>query len=303
VHLAYFGTSAFAVPALEALAPWVDLVVTQPSRPSGRRNLALPTPVGAAAESLGIGVLAPEKARDPAFVESIEKRNLDALVVASYGQILSESLLGAAKHGGINLHGSILPKYRGAAPIARAILEGETTTGVTLMQMDKGMDSGDIISIETLDIGADETAGELESRMADLAAEMAALWMPRIITGEYPRIPQDPELATLAPKLSSEEGNLTFAITADEAYRRFRGLTPRPGVGITTGEGRLKVHKCRHSHKSGAPGTVLAVGPDKLTVAFEGGSLDLLYVQPVGKKPMSWNDFANGRRLKEGERL
>jgi methionyl-tRNA formyltransferase len=303
VRLAYFGTSSFAVPALEALAPWVKLVVTQPSRPSGRGNRLFPTPVGAMAAALGIEVSSPEKARDAEFVSMIASREFDALVVASYGQILSQGLLDAARYGGINLHGSILPAYRGAAPIARAILEGETETGVTLMQMDKGMDSGDIIAIERTSIGPDETAGELEARLSELAGEMAAAWLPRIATGEYPRAPQDHTNATFAPKLTSEEGCLTYEMDADHAYRRFRAFTPRPGASLRTDRGQVKLIRCRKADPSGTPGTVLEKGPTGLLVAMSQGSLMLTDVQPAGKKPMSWNDLANGWRLNVGDPL
>ncbi|MEO7453415.1 MAG: methionyl-tRNA formyltransferase [Fimbriimonadales bacterium] len=303
MRLAYFGTSSFAVPALEALAPNVELVVTQPSRPSGRGNLLVPTPVGLMALSLGIVVLSPDKARDAEFVSGIESRHFDALVVASYGQILSERLLAAAKYGGINLHGSVLPKYRGAAPIARAMLAGETETGVTLMQMDKGMDSGAIIAIETLEIGPDETAGELEARLADLAGEMAAAWLPRILKGEYPKVPQDHDKATLAPKLSSGEGLLRFTMSAANAYRSFRAFTPRPGAFFETSQGRLKLLRCSVSADSGEPGSVLGIGPEGLRIAMAVGALILTEVQPAGKKSTSWNDFANGWRLKEGDSL
>jgi methionyl-tRNA formyltransferase len=303
VRLAYFGTSSFAVPALEALAPWVKMVITQPSRPSGRGNRLFPTPVGAMAAALGIEVASPEKARDAEFVSMIASREFDALVVASYGQILSQGLLDAAKHGGINLHGSILPAYRGAAPIARAILEGETETGVTLMQMDKGMDSGDIIAIERIAIGPDETAGELEGRLAELAGEMAAAWMPRIANGTYPRTPQQLDKATFAAKLASEEGLLTYEMDADDAYRRFRAFTPRPGATLQTDRGPVKLLRCRLADDSGSPGTVLAKGPAGLVVATSRGSLLLVDVQPPGKKAMSWNDLANGWRLNVGDRL
>ena len=303
MRLAYFGTSAFAVPALEALARRVELVVTQPSRPTGRGNKLLPTPVGVAAASLGIEVQAPEKARDPSFIEQIEARKFDALVVASYGQILSERLLNAATRGGINLHASILPKYRGAAPIARAILAGETETGVSVMQMDKGMDTGDVISIETLDIAPDETAGELEGKLAELAAAMAAAWLPRIMSGDYPRTQQNHETATLAPKLTRAEAELSFDESGAVAYRRFRAFTPRPGAFLQTARGPLKLIRCRFDPRAGVPGSVLAIGSDGIVVAFREGALSLMSAQPENKRAMDWNDLANGWRLTEGDAL
>lgn len=233
----------------------------------------------------------------------IESRDFDALVVASYGQILSQQLLEAAKRGGINLHASILPKFRGAAPIARAILQGEIETGVTLMQMDKGMDSGDIISIERIAIGPDETAGQLESRLADLAAAMAAAWLPRIVAGPYPRTRQVHEQATLAPKIEKAEAAIDYEMTAEDAYGRFRAFTPRPGATLVGAREPLRILRCRIGEHSGSPGKVLALGPEGLTVGMTSGSLMLSDVQPAGKRAISWNDLANGWRLNLGDRL
>lgn len=303
MRLAYFGTSSFAVPALRTLASHVELVVTQPSRPTGRGNRLEPTPVGLAASDLGIRTLTPERARDTAFIEQIEAMDLDALVVASYGQILSERLLAAATRGGINLHASLLPKYRGAAPIARAILAGEPTTGVTLMQMDKGMDSGDMIATAMVEIGADETAGDLEARLSEEAAKLAAGWMPRIAIGGYPRVPQDHSAATLAPKIERGEAELSFEEPAELAYRRFRAFTPKPGAFLSSRFGDLKILDCRRAGGDGLPGTVLSSGPSGLEIAFGSGSLRLVTVQAVGKRPVSGNDFANGRRLVLGDSL
>jgi methionyl-tRNA formyltransferase len=233
----------------------------------------------------------------------IASRDFDALVVASYGQILSQSLLDSAKQGGINLHASILPKFRGAAPIARAILQGEPETGVTLMQMDKGMDSGDIISIERISIGSDETAGQLEGRLADLAAAMALAWLPRIASGSYPRTPQRNELATLAPKIEKAEATIDYTMTAEEAYGRFRAFTPRPGATLMSAREPLRLLRCRRGQLSGTPGAVLGLGPEGVVVGMAEGSLTLCDVQPAGKRVMTWNDFANGWRLNLGDKL
>lgn len=302
MRLAYFGTSPFAVPALRTLADSVELVVTQPSRPTGRGNRLLPTPVGQTAAELGIETLAPEKARDPEFVSGIEAREFDAIVVASYGQILSERLLAASRRGGINLHASILPKFRGAAPIARAILEGEPTTGVTLMQMDKGMDTGDMIAGRETPIGPDETCGELEGRLAEIAAGLAAEWLPRIVAGEYPRVPQNHEQATLAAKVMKDEARLDFSMSAEEAYRRFRAFTPRPGAYLPTAHRDLRIHEARLGALTGSPGEVLGL-EDGIELAFATGSLRLIRAQPASKKAVSWNDLANGWRLVKGASL
>jgi len=303
MRLAYFGTSEFAVPALRALAAHIELIVTQPSRPTGRGNRLQPTPVGQVANELAIPLQSPVRAREPEFVERIESAGFDALVVASYGQILSERLLAAAARGGINLHASILPKYRGAAPIARAILAGEAVTGVTLMQMDKGMDTGDMIATKEVAIGSDETAGELEGRLALVAAELATEWMPRICAGDFERAAQNNDEATLAPKIERGEGRIDFGESAVTAYQRFRAFTPKPGAFVSTSKGDLKILCCRLGTGLGPQGTVLGFGNQGIEVCFSTGSLVMTLVQPAGKTPISGNDFANGRRLKVGSRL
>lgn len=302
MKLVYFGTGIFAVEILRALSDRVSLVVTQPDRPSGRGMKLHPSPVKQLALELGLTVESPEKCRAPEFVERLRAENADALVVASYGQILSQSVLDSAARGGINLHGSILPAYRGAAPIQRCILNGEAETGVTLMQMDKGMDTGDMIAVERTQIGPDETYSELEVRLSHIAAKMAADWMPRIVAGDYPRTPQDHDRATIAPKVTKAEAELRFDRNVLQEYSRFRAFTNSPGAYIATALGHLKLSQVRLGEGSGEPGTVLAVNPE-LTVAFEGGSLKLIEVQPEGKKRMSGRDFANGARLKIGDRL
>jgi methionyl-tRNA formyltransferase len=308
LKLIYFGTGSFALPALRALAPHVSLVVTQPDRPSGRGMKLQPSLVKIAAQELGVRVESPEKTRAPEFVEILRAENADALVVASYGQILSQVILDSAKCGGINLHGSLLPKYRGAAPIQRAILDQEPETGVTLMQMDKGMDTGDMIAIRSTPIGADETYGELQDRLAAMAAEMAVEWMPKIVAGDYQRQPQDSTLATMAPKVEKQEAELSFHRAASAEYARFRAFTPSPGATLNTSAGKLKLSSMRSSSELHdpnsdfvSPGTVMAVNP--LVISFTEGALEIVELQPEGKKRMSGKDFANGQRLKPGMNL
>lgn len=299
MRIVFFGTADFAVPALRAVADSVVLVVSQPDRPKGRGAALQSSPVKLAAMELGLPVETPEKARDPEFVARIRELDADFLLVAAYGQILSVSLLESARQGGINLHGSILPLYRGAAPIQRAIQNGDAETGVTLMQMEKGMDTGDMIAIEKLAIGDDETYGELAARLGDLAGEMAKTWSPRLAAGDYPRSPQDHALATHAPKVTKEEAELKFGEPIDMAYNDFRAFTPSPGAWIQTNQGRLRLSAVRKSPAIGEPGTIVASD----TIAFQGGSLQLLEVQPEGRKRMSGRDFINGSRLRIGESL
>jgi methionyl-tRNA formyltransferase len=257
--------------------------------------------VAQAAERLGLMVSTPERSRDPEFVQYIEGLELEALVVAAYGQILSGRLLDAAVRGGINLHGSILPKFRGAAPIARAIEAGESTTGVTLMQMDRGMDTGDIISIEETHIGPTETAGDLEARLASIAAKLIADWIPAIASGNYPRTPQDDSAASYAAKLTRKDSLLSFEMTAETAYRVFRAMTPKPGAFLQTQRGLLKVIECSPAPESGEPGSVISKSSSGLQLAMASESLLLHMVQPENKGRISGNDFANGRRLVEGD--
>ncbi len=301
MSLVYFGTGSFALPALRALASSVSLVVTQPDRPSGRGMRLQPSPAKLLALELGIPVETPEKTRAPEFVERLLLERADALVVASYGQILSQKVLDSARIGGINLHGSILPRYRGAAPIQRCIIEGEVESGVTLMQMDRGMDTGDVISIVRTPIGPDESYGELQDRLAVLAAELAVEWMPKILRGDYVRVPQDGSVATNAPKIEKAEAEVSFFRSAEVEHNRVRGFTPSPGAFVRTSAGVLRIWSSRACTAIGEPGTVLASSP--LTVACSDGALELLEVQPEGKKRMSGKDFANGARLRPGSSL
>lgn len=301
MKLFFFGTGEFAVPALRKLAPHICLVVSQPDRPSGRGMKLKASPVKEVALELGLPVVTPEKSRSPEFLLVLSALGADALVVASYGQILSQSVLNSATRGGINLHGSILPAYRGAAPIQRSILNGETETGCTLMQMDKGMDTGDIIEIARTPIGPDETYGELQVRLAIIAADQADRWMAKIVEGDYPRTPQDHDQATLAPKIERPETELSTARPARQEYNRFRAFTPNPGAGMETQFGRLRLLTARCSDDQGKPGEVLSLNP--LTVAFSAGAIELHEVLPAGGKRTSGRDFANGRRIKVGDAL
>lgn len=302
MRLVFFGTSEFAVPALEGLSDHIVLVVSQPDRASGRKLQVHPSPVKARALELGLPVVTPEKCRQPEFVEQIRSLEPDALLVAAYGQILPVSLLESAKQGAINLHGSILPFYRGAAPIQRAILNGDDKTGVTLIQMDKGMDTGDIIATETTSIRPNETYGELQNRLAVLAEEIAIGWMPRICEGDYPRVPQRNDLATMAPKIDRSETVLNPEKPAAIQYNRFRAFTPNPGVSLNSIFGPIRISRALLSDIEGTPGEVLAVKPE-LVVAFHHGSLILTELQPAGKKRQTGAEFANGVRLKVGDRL
>ncbi|MDH4388001.1 MAG: methionyl-tRNA formyltransferase [Fimbriimonas sp.] len=293
MKIVYFGTSDFAVPALEKLQQHVILVVTQPDRPSGRGMNLKASPVKLKAQELGLPVETPEKARDPEFVQKIQELEADVHVVAAYGQILSTKLLETAKRGGINLHGSILPEYRGAAPIQRAIMDGKTETGVTLMQMDKGMDTGDIIDIVHTPIGPDETYGELHARLAQLAADQIEEWIERIEAGDYPRQPQTHDRATYAAKISNEERELHLDCDAQSEYDRYRALSPSPGAFIHTKTGRLKILKANLGTENG---NGFFEHDQEASCKFESGNLILKMVQPEGRRPMRGLDWLRGAR-------
>ncbi len=303
MKLVYMGSASFAVPALEALAEHICLVVSQPDQPSGRGLQLKPMPVKARALELGLPVVTPVKSRSPESVEMIGALEADVLVVAAYGQILSEKLLNTAKRGGVNLHGSLLPRWRGAAPIQRAIEAGDEMTGVTLMQMDKGLDTGDMIAKAALSIGPDETAGELFPRLALAAAGLAAEWMPRIVSGDYPREKQEDSLSTHAAKATKAEAELCFSMSAQEAYNKLRAFTPAPGAWIQTSKGNLRVHRARLVKESEVPAGTLASVKSDLIVGFADGALRLELVQAEGRKPTSGADFANGARLAAGDSL
>lgn len=303
MKVVYFGSSSFAAPPLDAIREHVAMVVSQPDKPSGRGMEMRPTPVKALAQQLGLPVMTPRRCKAPGFSAELRDVDADLFVVASYGQILPTSLLEMPKHGCVNIHASMLPKYRGAAPIQRAIEAGETFTGVTLMHMDEGMDTGDIIVSELMGISPDETAGELHDRMAAVGARLLEAWLPVLADGTAERRPQDHERATYAPKVEKEDARLDLCSPIHEAYNRFRAFTPFPGAFIETGRGPLKVLEARMiAGVDHAPGCIVATKPS-LVVACENGALNLLRVQAHGKRATSGADYANGARLKPGDPL
>lgn len=298
MRIVYFGTAEFAVPALERIASRVVAVVSQPDRPRGRQSRVLPSPVSERAIALGLPLLRPEKARDPAFIDELKALDADVFVVAAYGQILRQVVLDIPKRGCFNLHGSILPAYRGAAPIQRCLMNGDAETGVTLMLMDAGMDTGDMVAVARTPIDPAETAGELTPRLARVAADLIEAWLPRIAAGDFPREPQDDSQATHASKLTREDGFLELSRPSYVVFNQFRGVTPNPGASI----GDLLVHDCAVAEASGQPGTIVALKPHVVVACGEGG-LALITVQAPGRKAMSGRDWANGARMTVGSRL
>ncbi len=302
MKLVFFGTSVFAVPILERLSPSVSLAVTQPDRPSGRGLTLNPSPVKQCAVALGVPVIDPKKIRTPDFEAELRAIGADAFVVAAYGRILPANILDIPPHGCLNLHGSILPAYRGAAPIQRCLENGDRVTGVTLMHMDEGMDTGDMIAVVETKIGDDEVYGALQDRLAVLAAELAEAWVPRVVAGKAMRIHQLEKNATHAAKVEKGEAELRWTDSAVVNYNRFRAFTPSPGPYLRTQEGVVRVSSMRLAEQSASPGTILALRPN-LCIACLDGSVELLEVRPEGRKLMAGSDWANGARLRIGDSL
>lgn len=313
MRLIYLGTPAFAVPTLEKLIAAgheILAVVTQPDRPVGRRQVLTAPPVKLLALEHGITVHQPEKIRTPDARALFEPlfAGADAAIVAAYGRILPGWMLAAPRLGCLNIHSSLLPKYRGAAPINWAIANGETETGVTIMQMDEGMDTGAILCQARVAIGPTETAEELTPRLAELGAELLLEALPRIARGELPPVAQDERAATLAPILRREDGLIDWSMTAARIVDRRRGFTPFPGCYTLLGAQRLEIISASvASNRAGddAPaGTILTVERERFTVVCGGGTLlEVTGVQPAGKRPMSVRDFLNGAKLQAGERF
>jgi methionyl-tRNA formyltransferase len=300
MRLVFLGTPEFAVPTVDGLARAgheVLAVVAQPDRPAGRgQALKVPATKGWA-RAHGVPVLQPEKVRDGALATALAALRPDLLVVTAYGRILGPDLLRLAPLGAVNVHASLLPRWRGAAPIQWAVASGDTETGVTIMQMDEGLDTGDLLLARTLEIGAGETAEALAPRLAALGGEAIVEALPRLASGALVPVRQDGAGVTLAPILTREHGRLDFTRPAAELACRVRGFTPWPGAFTTQGGQLLKVHRAAvvaGAAAPGAPGQVAVTGGG-LRVACGGGTaLELLEVQPEGKRRMAARDFING---------
>ena len=307
-RVVFLGTPRFAVPSLAALAEreTVTLVVTNPDRPSGRgRSVAMP-PVKEEALRRGIPVYQPEKARAPESVERIRAERPDLIVVVAYGQILPQAILDIPRLFCVNVHASLLPKYRGAAPINWAIARGETVTGVTIMRMDAGMDTGPMLLARELPIGEEDTAGTMFDALSRLGADALSDALDRLREGTLREIAQDGARATYAPMLKKEHGAIDWAKSAREVRDLVRGMTPWPSAATVHRGKALKVLSAAAREVregAAAPGEVLSVGKDGIEVACGDGTLLLVRVQPEGGKAMSAWDYAQGHRVGKGERL
>jgi methionyl-tRNA formyltransferase len=308
LRILFCGTPEFAVPSFRALlaSPEISIeaVITQPDRPRGRGQETTSPPVKDVALAAGLHVFQPEKIKAESSQEFIAKVKPDAIVIIAYGQIIPARLLEIPRLGWINVHASLLPKYRGAAPIQWAVINGETRTGVTTMRIDAGLDTGPLLETTELAIGADETAPELSRRLADAGAPLIVSTLRKLERGEIVPRPQDNSLATLARLLKKEDGSTNWSLTAPEIYNRVRGLDPWPGA-FTTFRGQVMQFWGRPAAagEAGDPGTIRATHGQVLAACGDGTWLLLTEVRLEGRKRVAARDFANGARLLPDERL
>jgi methionyl-tRNA formyltransferase len=304
----FFGTPDIAVPSLEALARLADVVavVCQPDRPAGRGLHLHPPAVKVAALARGLPVFQPEKVRTPSFAAWVAEQGADFALVLAYGRILPPAVLAAPRRGCLNLHASILPRLRGAAPINWAIVRGESVTGVSLMQMDEGLDTGPVFAIRTTPIGPDETAGELASRLALVATDVVNRDLLPALSGAVSAAPQNESEATLAPILDKQDGLIDWARPAAVVHNHVRGMTPWPGAFTHVNGKRLKLQAARVSPfpaKGATPGSLVVADPDLVLVACTEGTLEILRAQLEGRKALSARELVAGRTLAEGQVL
>lgn len=304
----FMGTPEFALPTLEGLlAAGVDLVgvYTQPDRPSGRGKQLTPPPVKQLAGARGIPVFQPLKLRLPEVVEELRALAPDLIVVVAYGQILPKSVLDIPQYGCINVHASLLPRYRGAAPINQAIIDGETATGVTTMFMDVGLDTGDMLVTRTTPIGPDETAGELHDRLAALGREAMLETLARLCAGTLERRPQDDALSCYAPLLKKEQGRIDWRRPAHDLHNLVRGLDPWPGAYTLLDGEPLKLARTRAADEAHAAeaGTILGADSLGVRVACGSGVLTVGELQLPGRKRLPAAEFLRGHPLAPGTRL
>ncbi|HEX8992100.1 MAG TPA: methionyl-tRNA formyltransferase [Anaerolineales bacterium] len=296
-RIVFIGSPEFAVPALRALAERYDVagVVTQPDRPAGRGRQLQPPAVKVAAAELGLPVMQPVKLRLPEPMEQLRQWSPELIVVAAFGQILRPEVLSMPPHGCVNVHASLLPRWRGAAPIQAALLAGDSQTGVTIMQMDPGVDTGAILSQRGIPIAPDETAGSLSEKLSALGTDLLLDTLPGYLAGKiHPRL-QDEQGATYAPMLTKQDALLDTARPADDLARRVRAFNPRPGAYLVWEGDNLKVHMAHAEEGESTPGRRLAQN-GRPAIGTGQGILVLDLVQPAGRKPMDGRAFLAGAR-------
>jgi methionyl-tRNA formyltransferase len=308
----FFGTPAFSVPSLDALTEVCEVVavVCQPDRKVGRGLELTAPPVKTRALALGIDVHQPTKLRTGEFAAWLRDRNADIALVIAYGRILPQDVLDAPRLGCINVHASLLPKYRGAAPIVWAVVRGEKKTGVTLMQMDAGMDTGAMLEQFTTDIGEEETAGELGERLAVIGADAVRRGIPKVLSAAYVAEVQDEAGVTLAPILKKEDGAIDWSKSAQAVHDHVRGMSPWPGAFTKLRDKIIKVHSTRiakeiapNTGKMAAPGTVVFADKSRVLVACADAPIELSRVQLEGKRPVTAVEWHLGRGVATGDLL
>ncbi|HUF77351.1 MAG TPA: methionyl-tRNA formyltransferase [Thermoanaerobaculia bacterium] len=310
-RIVFFGTPEFAVPTLDALVEAgrePALVVTRPARPAGRGQAVQEPPVAEAARRHGIAVAQPARVRDPEEIERLRAIDPDLFVVVAFGQIFPAALLELPKHGSINLHASLLPKYRGASPIQSAIANGEKKTGVTTMLMEEALDAGPILLQEEVEIRRGETAGELAERLAKLGADLMAETLGRLEKSLLKPRKQREESSSYASKFSKEDGRMNWALEAEELYNRMRALDPWPGMTANFKGRPVKVlwgvPMSWEKGPSGFTGTYLGLRQGKMAILCGGDTIfGIEELQRPGKTPQRASDFVNGERLRVGERF
>ena len=310
MRVLFMGTPEIAASCLSALAAShheLVGVVTSPDKPKGRKYVMTPPPVKVTAESLSLPVYQPERLRDEALLPVLTELAPDVIVVVAYGKILPANVLNYPKHGCINVHGSLLPEYRGAAPMQRAIIDGKSETGITTMMMDVGLDTGDMLLREVVAIEPNDNFETIHDKLGACGADVLLRTIEQIENGALTRTPQDGALATYAAKIEKSDCILDFTRTAEQIHDQVRGLSPIPLAFTYTADGKmLKVVATEvvSTEETGAvAGTVTSVRDGRIVVACGKGSLALLSVLPEGKKRMSAADFINGRRIAVGDVL
>lgn len=310
MNVIFMGTPDFAVDSLEALSAaghHMACVITQPDRPKGRGKKMMPPPVKERALAMGLAVYQPTTVKDEAFLSLLRSYQPDVIVVAAYGRLLPQAVLDLPPYGCVNVHGSLLPRYRGAAPVQRTILNGDTLAGVTIMQMEAGMDTGAMLNKVSLDVAPNDTAGTLFDKLAKLGAKALVQTLSDLQNGTVIAQVQDEALATYAPMLTREEEVINWQNPANKLHNQVRGLSPSPGAYTYWQGERLKIWRTAvdddENYAKGLPGEVVEVATDSFVVRTKDSGLRIYEVQPAGKKIMSAQAFLNGAGLTVGSKL
>ena len=304
MRIVFMGTPDFSVPCLQSLIDdknEIAAVFTQPDKPKGRKMTLTPPPVKVCAEKNGIPVYQPTTLKDGAALEIIKSLQPQMIVVTAYGKILPKEIIEYPEYGCINIHASLLPEYRGAAPIQQAILDGKTVTGVTAMYMDEGLDTGDMLMKTELPIGENETADELHDRLSAAGGELIVRVVHAAQSGTLTRTPQDDSKSSYVKMLTKDMSEIDLTRSAEEVHNRVRALSSWPGAVIRLNGKKIKLHSTRVSDKQGQPGSVLSLQP--LTVACGQGAVIILELQPEGKKRMDSKAFINGLHITGADEL